>query len=148
MQDGTAQGKRFKLHGVTVRVDHSLGGEVIANADDETLPWVRMQNVVRMGQATPLHTGEQDAILESRHEAAVNVTVRQREPAGSRSDDDGRTACSAMVFLQTPCAGMTRIRFEGLRCPALSAPKRSPVGFFCCAAHPRPAPRVGLQRNT
>ena len=28
MQDGTAQGRRFKLHGVTLRVDHSLGGEV------------------------------------------------------------------------------------------------------------------------
>src|SRR5687768_3148991 len=42
-------------------------------------------------------------------------------------------------LLQTPCAGMTRIRFEGLRCPALSAPKRSPVGFFCCAAESSPA---------
>ena len=31
------------------------------------------------------------------------------------------------VLLQTPCAGMTRIRFEGLRLPALSAPKRSPA---------------------
>src|SRR5215218_10775323 len=34
---------------------------------------------------------------------------------------------------------MTRIRFEGLRCPALSAPKRSPVGFFCCAADSSPS---------
>src|SRR4029453_11932916 len=52
---------------------------------------------------------------------------------------DGRPA--RPYLLQTPCAGMTRIRFEGLRCPALSAPRRSPVGFFCCAAERSPGDR-------
>jgi hypothetical protein len=33
-----------------------------------------------MGQAAPLLTGECDLILPSRHEAAVNVTVRQTQP--------------------------------------------------------------------
>jgi 2-dehydro-3-deoxygluconokinase len=36
----------------------------------------------------------------------------------------------------TPCAGMTQIRFEGLRSPALSAPQRSPV-VPCRATVPR-----------
>jgi hypothetical protein len=80
LQDGTAQGRRFKLHGVTVRVDHSLGGEVSANADDATLPWARMPSAIVMGESTELYTGERDVILDSRHEAAVNLTVRQRDP--------------------------------------------------------------------
>src|SRR4051794_16690493 len=46
-----------------------------------------------------------------------------------------------MVFLQTPCAGMTRIRFEGLRCPALSAPKRSPAVNVCSVVPPSVAPQ-------
>lgn len=80
MPDGTAQGRRFKLHGVTVRMDHSLGGEVHANPEDVTLPWSRMPGAIVLGNATPLYTGERDMILESRHEAAVNLTVRQQEP--------------------------------------------------------------------
>jgi hypothetical protein len=80
LQDGTAQGRRFKLHGVTLRMDHSLGGEVSANAADETLPWAKMPNPIVMGEATPLFSGERDLILDSRHEAAVNLTVRQRDP--------------------------------------------------------------------
>ena len=53
-------------------------------------------------------------------------TVRQRVAGGGigRRRTDGLLGHG---FLQTPCAGMTRIRFEGLRCPALSAPKRSPA---------------------
>jgi hypothetical protein len=80
LQDGTAQGRRFKLHKVTVRVDHSLGGEVSANSLDTTLPWARIPNQLLVGEATPLFTGERDMILESRHEAAVNLSVRQTEP--------------------------------------------------------------------
>lgn len=80
MQDGTAQGRRFKLHGVTVRVDHSAAGEVSANPQDASLPWSRLPSTQSFGQATPLFTGERDVILESRHEAAVNLTVRQTDP--------------------------------------------------------------------
>ena len=61
-----------------------------------------------------------------------------QDPDGIGRRTDGLTG---HCFLQTPCAGMTRIRFEGLLCPALSAPRRSPVGFFCCAAKLRPLPR-------
>jgi hypothetical protein len=80
LQDGTAQGRRFKLHGVTLRMDHSLGGEVSANAADASLPWAKMPNRIVMGEPTPLFSGERDLILDSRHEAAVNLTVRQRDP--------------------------------------------------------------------
>jgi hypothetical protein len=80
LQDGTAQGRRFKLHGVTVRMDHSLGGEVSANAEDATLPWARMPNAIIMGESSPLFTGERDLILDSRHESAVNLVVRQSDP--------------------------------------------------------------------
>lgn len=80
LQDGTAQGRRFKLHGVTLRMDHSLGGEVSANAADASLPWAKMPNQIVMGEPTPLFSGERDLILDSRHEAAVNLTVRQRDP--------------------------------------------------------------------
>jgi hypothetical protein len=80
LENGTAQGRRFKLHGVTMRVDHSLGGEVSANAEDATLPWTRVPHALVLGEATPLFSGERDMILESRHESAVNLVVRQREP--------------------------------------------------------------------
>jgi hypothetical protein len=80
MQDGTAQGRQFKLHAVTVRVDHSLGGEAISNPDDSTLQWELLGNPIVLGEAPPLFTGERDIILESRHENAVNLTVRQRDP--------------------------------------------------------------------
>lgn len=80
LEDGTAQGRRFKLHGATVRVGHSQGGEVSANPEDATLPWSRLPNPIVLGGPAPLFTGERDLILESRHDAAVNLTVRQREP--------------------------------------------------------------------
>jgi hypothetical protein len=63
-----------------VRVDHSLGGEVNANPADASLPWARMPATIVMGEATPLFSGERDVIVESRHENAVNLTVRQRDP--------------------------------------------------------------------
>jgi hypothetical protein len=61
-------------------MDHSLGGEVSANAADASLPWAKMPNRIVMGEPTPLFSGERDLILDSRHEAAVNLTVRQRDP--------------------------------------------------------------------
>lgn len=83
LADGTAQGRRFKLNGVTLRVDHSLGGEINANPDDPTLPWER---IVDRRVATPmngrpaLYTGEHTLHVESRHEQALNLCIRQSEP--------------------------------------------------------------------
>jgi hypothetical protein len=39
-----------------------------------------MPNVITLGEPTPLFTGERDLILDSRHESAVNLMVRQSDP--------------------------------------------------------------------
>jgi len=83
LDDGTAQGRRFKLNGVTVRLIDSQGGEVSANPADPTLRWepIRKRDItIPLEAAPPLFTGERDIILESRHEGAVNLTVRTSEP--------------------------------------------------------------------
>ncbi len=42
------------------------------------------------------------------------------------------------MLMTTPFAGITRIRFKGLRRSALSAPRRSPVVWICqCERTPR-----------
>lgn len=71
MQDGTAQGRTFKLVDATVRVDKSLGGEVSADPADSSLRWVAIGLT-----GSTLLTTQKRVKLESRHQKAVNVAIR------------------------------------------------------------------------
>ena len=82
MQDGTAQGRKFKLNDATVRVHESLGGEMSADAGDARLQWSRLQLEAEQNNDAPpvLLTRDVRVKLESRHQAAVNAAIRTNGP--------------------------------------------------------------------
>lgn len=81
LQDGTAQGRKMKLNRCIVRVLDSHGGEVSANGDDDSVTWEPLRYAGEVMDSAPvLFTGEIAVPLESRHESAVNLTIRQTDP--------------------------------------------------------------------
>jgi hypothetical protein len=81
-QDGTSQGRKFKLVDVVARVYQSLGGELSANCDDERLMWSTLGLASLQNNDGPpvLLTTERKVKLESRYEASVNVAIRSSSP--------------------------------------------------------------------
>lgn len=81
LQDGTAQDRKFKLNGATVRVHESHGGKVTANLADSRLSWSQLQVPAPSNDAPPvLQSRDYRVNLESRHDASVNVAVATDTP--------------------------------------------------------------------
>ena len=70
LPDGTAQGRKMRIHGVVVRVYQSLGGEAQANGGT----WRAL------GAQTEPFTGDHREILASKFGITADLCIRQSEP--------------------------------------------------------------------
>ncbi len=78
-EDGTAQGKIKRVHGVTVRLHKTLGCEVGSSLDDmEIIPF--RDSSMLMSSAVELFTGDKDAEFRSDYEKSGHIFVRQASP--------------------------------------------------------------------
>lgn len=82
LQNGTAQGRKFKLVSTVLRLINSLGGQVVDSLDADSLPEVIQYREVQdlMDNPPPLFSGDKDLPIEGRHRRSVDVTVRHSEP--------------------------------------------------------------------
>ena len=78
-EDGTAQGKIKRVHGVTIRLHKTLGCEVGSSLDDmEIIPF--RDSSMLMSSAVELFTGDKDAEFRSDYEKSGHIFVRQASP--------------------------------------------------------------------
>jgi hypothetical protein len=80
MQNGTAQGRRFKVCGVVLRLLDSLGGKVAANIGgrEEVIEYRSVETP--MDAAPPIFSGDKELSLSSTHGNSVDVIVTHSEP--------------------------------------------------------------------
>jgi len=78
-QDGTAQGKIKRIHGVTVRLNNTLGCEIGPDLENmEIIPF--RDSSMPMAASIPLFTGDKDAEFRDDYNKEGFVFVRQKQP--------------------------------------------------------------------
>ena len=78
-QDGTAQGKTKRIHGVTVRVDRSMGGSVGPNLQNLELLTYRT-SALPLTSSIPYFTGDKDVEFRGDYETDGHIVVKQEQP--------------------------------------------------------------------
>ncbi len=78
-QDGTAQGKTKRIHGVTVRVDRSMGGSVGPNLQNLELLTYRT-SALPLTSSIPYYTGDKDVEFRGDYETDGHIVVKQEQP--------------------------------------------------------------------
>jgi hypothetical protein len=77
--DGVAQGKIKRIHGVTARLFNTVGAELGPDLDNlDRLPF--RDSSMSMNQAVPLFTGDKEIYFPSGYETDARVIVRQSQP--------------------------------------------------------------------
>jgi hypothetical protein len=79
LQDGSAQGRQFKVHRLTLRIYKSLGGEV----EVEPGVWDVMDfrsTADLMDESPPPFTGDKQLMLSRPYETKGTIAIRQRQP--------------------------------------------------------------------
>ena len=77
--DGTAQGKTKRIHGVTVRLNDSLGCKVGPDLKNlETIPF--RNSSLPISSPIPLFTGDKDVEFRGDYEKDGHVVVVQDQP--------------------------------------------------------------------
>lgn len=82
LQNGTAQGRKFKLVSAVVRLIDSLGGQVRGSLTEDSIPEVIQYREVGdpMDAPPPLFTGDKTLTPESRHGDSLDLAVQHSEP--------------------------------------------------------------------
>ena len=77
--DGVAQGKIKRIHGVTARFFNTVGAELGPDTDNlDRLPF--RDSSMAMDKAVPLFTGDKEIYFPSGYETDARVVVRQSQP--------------------------------------------------------------------
>jgi len=77
--DGVAQGKIKRIHGVTARFFKTVGAELGPDINNlDRLPF--RDSSMAMNQAVPLFTGDKEIYFPSGYENDARVVVRQSQP--------------------------------------------------------------------
>lgn len=77
--DGVAQGKIKRIHGVTARFFKTVGAELGPDTDNlDRLPF--RDSSMNMDEAVPLFTGDKEIYFPSGYETDARVVVRQSQP--------------------------------------------------------------------
>ena len=77
--DGVAQGKIKRIHGVTARFFNTVGAELGPDTDNlDRLPF--RDSSMAMNKAVPLFTGDKEIYFPSGYETDARVVVRQSQP--------------------------------------------------------------------
>lgn len=80
-QDGSAQGRNFRVNRVTIRLWRSLGVSVSHDADAQEWHDLTFRTTrTPMGSPPPLFTGDIDAVIEAPHGPATSVAIRRTGP--------------------------------------------------------------------
>jgi hypothetical protein len=79
LQDGTSQGRKFKLHRLVLRVYKSLGGEVEVEPGVWDVLDFRSTSDV-MDESPPPFTGDKELMVSRPYETKGTVAIRQRQP--------------------------------------------------------------------
>jgi hypothetical protein len=79
LQDGTAQGRKFRVHACTTRVYKSAGGQILA----EGANWdeiCKRDTADAMDSPVSVVTGERKNAIATGHNASTQIIVRQAQP--------------------------------------------------------------------
>jgi len=77
--DGVAQGKIKRIHGVTVRFLESVGAEVGPDLNNlDRIPF--RDSSMAMDEAVPIFSGDKEIFLPSGYETDARIIVRQTQP--------------------------------------------------------------------
>ena len=79
MQDGTSQGRKFKVHELVVRIYKSLGGEYESQPDQWFYFPIRDTSDV-MDDSPPVFTGPKTLTVAGSYTDTAEMAVRQRQP--------------------------------------------------------------------
>lgn len=79
MNDGTAQGRKMRVHRCAVRVYKSAGGEMFVGGSEwDTICTRSMED--DMNEPVPILTGEREIVVASGYNAGTEIIVRQNTP--------------------------------------------------------------------
>lgn len=79
LQDGTAQGRRARIHEIVARFYKSLGGEF--STDGETWNIISARDIDdNMDESPPVFTGDRKLITGANYADSADLWIRQREP--------------------------------------------------------------------
>jgi hypothetical protein len=79
LQDGSAQGRQFKVHRLTLRIYKSLGGEVEVEPGVWDVLDFRSTSDL-MDESPPPFTGDKQLMLSRPYETKGTIAIRQRQP--------------------------------------------------------------------
>lgn len=78
-QDGTSQGKPKRIHGITVRLDQTVGFEVGNDSGSIDRVYFRDSSMA-MDQAVPLFTGDKEIEFDGGYKDDDRIYIRQTQP--------------------------------------------------------------------